>query len=269
MSARVAEVAAILDDLAPRSIAEAWDRVGLQVGSIDEPVEGIVVALDPDEAAVQAAIDAKANLLIVHHPLIFRPLERVIYNEPAGKLLQNITARRLNVLVAHTNLDSAHGGINDTLAHALGLRNTSVLKSIDGVADRNVGLGRVGEFSAAKPLSELVTHVKQLLGIQSLRVVGNLNQSIQRLALCSGSGADFLHDARKAGAQCYITADVKYHQAHEARAHHLCLIDPGHFAMEQFAVAPLAERLRAALSRQKFSIAVHAHTQCQDPFRFC
>jgi len=155
MGRTVGEIINFVEKLAPRELAEPWDNVGLQVGSRDWPVKSVWVALDPLHQVVAAACQAEVDLLITHHPLIFKPLTSVDCTTPTGDIIHSALRHHLAIFSAHTNLDSVAGGVNDSLAQRIGLRNLAVLHqgeqegmSQDGQGQLAVqGLGRTGELS--------------------------------------------------------------------------------------------------------------------------
>jgi len=126
----VSDIIRIMETLAPSRLAEEWDNVGLQVGQRDWPVKKVWVALDPAVNVVTGACQEKADLLITHHPLIFRPLKSVDFNTPEGYVIHKASQHQLAIFSAHTNLDSVSDGVNDVLASKIGLKNLKVLKKI-------------------------------------------------------------------------------------------------------------------------------------------
>ncbi|MGM0452208.1 MAG: Nif3-like dinuclear metal center hexameric protein [Thermodesulfobacteriota bacterium] len=165
--AKIADILQILEQIAPRELAEDWDNVGLQFGDAGWPVNRVFVALDPTMASLEAAVDTGADLLVTHHPLIFKPLKSVDVTTPTGAILDLAARKRVAVFAAHTNLDSVEGGINDVLAEKIGLcphaplspaRRTEVCKLVvfvprsdaDSVLDAlsRTPAGNVGDYSA-------------------------------------------------------------------------------------------------------------------------
>jgi dinuclear metal center YbgI/SA1388 family protein len=130
MTATVHDIIKLMERLAPCALAEEWDNIGLQVGQLDWPVNRITVALDPLPEVVSAACAARSDLLITHHPLTLRPLKQIDFNTPIGKIIQQAAQNQLAIFAAHTNLDSASGGLNDLLVSKLGLRNSARLMPV-------------------------------------------------------------------------------------------------------------------------------------------
>jgi len=132
MAATVAQIISILEKIAPSRLAEDWDNVGLQIGQKDWPVQTVWVALDPDPEVVNAACEKGVDLLVTHHPLLFKPLHRIDWETPTGVVIRTALENRLTVYSAHTNLDKVSGGVNDVLTERIGLTNVDVLESAPG-----------------------------------------------------------------------------------------------------------------------------------------
>ncbi|MBO8126036.1 MAG: Nif3-like dinuclear metal center hexameric protein [Firmicutes bacterium] len=343
---RVKDVLKILNNWAPPQAAADWDNVGLLVGERDATVTKILVALDMGEATLEAAIEEGADLVVTHHPLIFKPLKSVTGENRVGRLILDAARNRINLIAVHTNLDVAEGGVSHLLAERLGLSNHKVLVETyaeklyklavmvpqehqDQVRDAiceagagfmgnyshctfsysgtgtfqpreganpyigsvnrlervsevkvesivpeplipkvlnsmleahpyeevaydlfplankgsRLGLGRIGKLEVAVGVEKFLVMVKKALDCGFLRVAGSFPEKIQTVAVLCGSGAEFISSAAKAGADVYITADVKYHQAQEAEFLGLLVVDPGHDVMEFPIVPALAEFL--------------------------
>ncbi|MBC7543755.1 MAG: Nif3-like dinuclear metal center hexameric protein [Candidatus Sericytochromatia bacterium] len=342
-----ARILAALDRLAPPSLAQDWDNVGLQIGQREGAVNRVMVAITPGPDVIQQAISNGCQLLIAHHPLIFRPLKQIDTATPLGDSLTAALRFGLTVFTLHTNYDVIEPGVSSLLGTAIGLRDMRVLRETwrqqysklvtfvpashtdavlaamthegagqigdytecsfrsagtgtfqpsatatpysgdVGVLNREpedrleiqvpqeriadvvkalktahpyeavaydlyplnnkgkiLGLGRIGELAAPMPLQALRQHVQQALGATHVRMSGDPDQGVWRIAVCGGSCADLIPDAEKAGADVLITADIKYHQADDARSAGLCLLDPGHLSSEAPSRAYLATWLR-------------------------
>ena len=277
MQATIADVIEQMERIAPSRLAEDWDNVGLQVGRAGWPVKMIWVALDPLPAVVDAACREKVGLLVTHHPLIFRPLRSIDMDTPTGKIIARAVSSRLGIYAAHTNLDSAVGGLNDLLAEKFGVKNPRVLKpsssgsaspgaSAPGQTAATGGLGRVGDLEHPTTLFQLARQVKEKLGLGNVRVAGDPELRVTRVALCTGSGSSLMADFLASGAQVYLSGDLHYHDARSAEEQGRGLIDVGHFASESLMVVDLARRLSDGLGRDGFDVAV---TPCgieEDPF---
>jgi dinuclear metal center YbgI/SA1388 family protein len=349
-------------------MAEEWDNVGLQVGDPGATVERVLVALDPGCAAVAAACDRGAQLLVTHHPLLFKPLRRLSPDDPVGRVVWQAVRGGVAILSAHTNLDVAADGLNRWLADRLELNNASPLQPLVGrllklvvyvpegydeavaaalfdagagrigkydhcsfrtagigtfrpgegttpftgtpgqreqvrelrletvVPQRRLpkvleklfkahpyeevaydlvplantlpgfGLGRIGSLATTLPLGAFAARVKTALSCQSLRVVGDLQRAVGKVAVCGGSGAGLISEAQRQGADVLVTGDVKYHEARLAEDFGLALIDAGHFATERLAVEELVSRLGAEAVARGWELEIRGHDGEQDPF---
>lgn len=366
--AKLSDIVGIINKIAPPALAEEWDNVGLQVGDTSAEIGRIMVALDPGLPAIDAAIQSSCQLLLSHHPFIFKPLKRITSGDETGRLIQKSIRGGLAVLSLHTNYDTAANGVNDLLARALGLEKLSPLRIVkreellklvvyipethldavmaellqygvmqghydecsfraagigtfrplDGAAPfigtsgkresvaesrfeillpktglqpalkalykvhpyeepafdivpllnegEFAGIGRIGLLPAPLAVREFAVQVKQRLSAASVRVVGDLDRQTAKVALCGGSGMSLLHEAVRAGADTFVTGDIKYHEAREAEALGITLIDAGHFATEQLMVAGLATRLGLELKKRKFDAEVLQCSLETDPF---
>ena len=271
----VGDIIKQVEGLAPAELAEPWDNVGLQVGSREWPVARVWVALDPLPQVVAAACRAAVDLLITHHPLIFKPLKSIDCTTPAGDIIHSALRHHLAIFSAHTNLDSAAGGVNDTLAQNIGLINLRALQQDDrGERGRRgsdepvvQGLGRTGDLPHETTLAALARELKQRLDLEAVAIAGDPTLPVSRVALCSGSGASLLGDFFASNAQVYISGDMRYHDARDVETAGRGLIDIGHFASEHLVVDVLAEKLTDVLNKSGADIAVEACRLEKDPFK--
>jgi dinuclear metal center YbgI/SA1388 family protein len=278
MAATVADIIKVMETMAPLRLAEEWDNVGLQVGQLDWPVRSIWVALDPLYDVVDGACRNGVDLLITHHPLIFKPLRCINFNTPVGSVIQAAAGHKLAIFAAHTNFDSASDGINDVLASRIGLADLKVLKIGDHPAEcypllppatdyiKKQGLGRVGELDETMELLPFALSLKEKLGLEYIKVAGKPDLPVRRVAVCSGSGSSLMKDFYSSGAQVFISGDLRYHDAREVEALNLGLIDMGHFASEYLVVEVLAKRLDKILAAGGKDIKVEACGLENDPF---
>lgn len=270
MPCTIADFISVLEKIAPVTLAESWDHVGLQIGASEAAMTGVLVALDVTPEAIECARQQKLNTLLVHHPLFFKPLHQLVFDTPFAAMVRQAIVGNLNVVVAHTNYDSAPGGLNDELAQALGLQKIRPLRSASSGL-RDAGLGRVGVLSQAVSLKAFLETVRKTFSLVGLRRVGNAKSKIKTVALCGGSGAFLIDAARQAGAEVFLTGDVKYHDAFDARLHGdvgPVILDAGHFSLEQYAMRQLAKRLDAQAKKKGWKIPVVFFDQACDPFHF-
>lgn len=254
----VAEILSFIESIAPTHMAESWDNVGLLCGRKEKEVRKILVALDPFRNVIEAAIEENADLIVTHHPLIFRdPLMAVNEDTEAGRCVLTLIENGIAAINAHTNLDMAPGGVNDVLAQALGLENIRIITPVPGEVP--YGLLRMGTVEE-QPLEQFLSTVKTSLKCDGLRYVPGC-PTVRMVAVGGGSCADGMFEAKAAGCDTLVTSDAKYNQFRTAFELGLNLIDAGHFHTENPVVAVLAEKLRAAFPEVEVKIC-ESHWDC-------
>jgi len=204
----VADILKFIESIAPPYMAESWDNVGLLCGRKEKPVTKILVALDPFASVIDQAIREGADLIVTHHPLIFRDkLMAVNEDTQTGENLLTLMEHGIAAINAHTNLDLAPGGVNDILAATLGLGDVQIIRP-EGTDEqgRPYGLLRSGTV-APQALEAFLAHVKQALGCDGLRYV-NSGKAVSKVAVGGGSCADGMQEALEAGCDTFVTADV-------------------------------------------------------------
>ena len=238
-----------MNRIAPKRLAEEWDNPGLLVGSPSQPVRRILLCLDVSDAVVQYAVDSDVQLIISHHPLIFRPMKHLRTDLPLGRRLRQLIQHDIAVFAAHTNLDIAEGGVNDVLAEALGLSEIVPFERSGKTEEPLLTLGRIGMLPRPLSAKQFAEHVKKALPTSYVRLIEAGTHDIKKVALCSGSGAEFIAKAAFLGADAYVTGDVKYHEAQHAIEEGLHVIDAGHFGTEFPIVHALRQRLESELAK--------------------
>lgn len=232
---RVAEVLAAIERAYPPRLAEPWDTgIGLSVGDPAATVTTVLLAVDVDPATVAEAREIGAELLVTHHPLLFRPVQTVARSTDKGALIHDLIHCGIAHISAHTNADRAVGGVNDALAAAIGLRGSvPLIPSPDNPAE---GLGRVGELVTEMTLAEFAGHIATVLPDTAwgVRAAGDPARPVRRVAVCGGAGGSELGAAADAGADVYVTSDLTHHlaQEHIADPARPALVDIAHFAGE-------------------------------------
>ena len=256
----VSDILRYLETIAPHSMKMEWDNVGLICGSKTTPVTKVLVALDPFEGVVKEAVDFGAELVVTHHPLIFRPLSNITDETSIGRGILLLCRHGISAVNAHTNLDQAPGGVDDVLAQTLGLTNIEVInpKGTDAQG-RPWGLLHSGQVPA-QPLSAFLQRVKDSLGCKGLRYVDGGN-SVRKVAVGGGSCADGMLEALEAGCDTFVTADVKYNQFWDAQDLGLNLIDAGHFYTENPVIPVLAAKIAAHFPEIEVKIS-ETHRDC-------
>ena len=369
MSATVADIIKAMETIAPSSLAEDWDNAGLQVGRKNWPVKKVWVSLDPGLDVVSNACQNDADLLITHHPLIFKPLRSIDFGTPTGSIIHMAARCKMAIFSSHTNLDIVAEGLNDVLAESIGLKRLKALgkpvenekiklviyvpedyekKILDAIfqtkagnigeysactfrnrgkgtfrpgsmatpfigktgeitgadeirietvvqkddlsdvieyvrshhpyetmaydiyplltnENRN-GIGRIGEFDEKIELKSLALKIKEKMRLKYVKISGNNELTVKRAAVCTGSGSGMMKYFLSSGAEVYISGDLKYHDARDAQAANLGIIDIGHFASEHLIVDVLAKRLERILSEAGMNIEVKPYSLEDDPF---
>lgn len=265
MMMTVAELLEIIDRIAPFSLAEDWDNVGLMLGSPESRVTGLVFSLEPDQAAIETAVRTGADCLVCHHPLIFKPVSRLDLASPVGQSVELAIRAGLNILAAHTNWDAAPGGVSDVLAERLDLTDLTPL--LPAPEPAGAGLGRVGDLAENIALDQLADRLKAALGLESVRVTGPTGRPVGRVAVCGGSGGGLVSAAVAAGAEALVTGELGYHDALDAQALGLGVIAAGHYATEWPAMAVLADRIITELKNRGASPPVELSPGHGEPFR--
>lgn len=257
--ATVADILHYIETLAPRSMKESWDNVGLNCGHLDRQVTKILVALDPFAHVCREAKDFGAQLLVTHHVLIFQP-GFLTDTDEQGRNALFLIENGIAHINAHTNLDVAPGGVNDCLAAKLGLSGVRVIHP-SGVdeAGREWGLLRCG-YTEEQSLASFLTFVKEALGCEGLRYVDG-GKPVRKVAVGGGSCGSEMLEAVDAGCDTFVTSDIKYNQFWDAKDLGLNLIDAGHFYTENPVVFYLAAKIQAAFPEIAVKIS-ETHCDC-------
>ncbi len=369
--ATVGRIAEFMEELAPLHWAESWDNVGLQVGAPDRPADRILVALELTGSVAEEALATGANLVVVHHPAIFRPLKALRFDSAPGRRLEKLIQAGISLYAAHTNLDQSKGATNDTLAAAAGLTEFEVIQKVgeerfvklvvfvpkgheeavrgalaaagaghignyshctfqtpgtgtflplegtrpfqgeqgrleyaDEIRLETImpenrvqaavramiaahpyeevaydlyplanpgpvrGHGRIGSLAEPVSLGTLAGRLKQTLGLEGLRLVGDPARLIRRLAVGAGAGSPLIELAARRGAEVLITGDIGYHNAQDAIDLGLAVVDVGHYYSERNVVQPVAAYLRQKLAEAGLAGEVLEAQAGRDPFSY-
>ncbi|RKQ36187.1 Nif3-like dinuclear metal center hexameric protein [Kocuria tytonis] len=272
------DVVAAADSLWPFHLQEDWDASCLAVGRPESVVERIHLAVDPVDGVVREAVEAGADLLLTHHPLLLRGVTSVAADGFKGRAVHDLVDHGCALLCCHTNADSARRGVSDALIAACGVNPDDAAPLVPHATDPRVGLGRVGTLAGAVTLRELSDRLAARLPAtaQGLRVAGDPGRRVSTVAVCGGSGDSLFDVVRSHGADVYVTADLRHHPASEARERALgpgehgtpALIDAAHSASEALWLPWAAEDLHRVLASRGFEVAIHVSTLRTDPWDF-
>lgn len=244
--ATVKEIEAFLFSKAPKDLAMSWDNVGLLVGYPDQEVKKTLVALDITQEVAEEAAELGAQLIVAHHPVMncaWEKVQTVRADTLQGRILIKLLTNGISGICMHTNLDAVEGGVNDALAHRLGLKNICQLRQ-EGLdpQGRPYGIGRAGEVNGFDDLRAFAAFVRDTLNANGLRLE-DAGRPVHRVAVGGGACGDMLSDAAELGCDTFVTADVKYNLFLDARAMGINLIDAGHFSTENVVCPVLVDWL--------------------------
>lgn len=364
------EVIQLFEQFSPKAYAIEGDKIGLQIGRLNKPIENVMITLDVVESVIDEAIENKVDLLIAHHPPIFRPIKKLTTDTVYGKMIEKCIKHDIAVYAAHTNLDVAPDGVNDLLAHALELTNLEVLvptyedklkklvvfvpaeheKTVreaigqagaghignysncafttkgegsflplentnpflgeegkleivsevrfetifpESLQKRivqamikahpyeevaydiypldnsgiSLGLGRVGQVKEETTLKEFAEYIKVNLDVERVRMVGDPNSIVKKVAVLGGDGNKYIQQAKHKGADVYITGDLYFHVAQDALMLGLNVIDPGHH-VEKVMIKGVSSKLGDMCKEKKFAVNVFGSVIDTNPFLF-
>ncbi|MCY8490419.1 Nif3-like dinuclear metal center hexameric protein [Bacillus atrophaeus] len=364
------QIIQLFEQFSPKAFAVEGDKIGLQIGTLNKPVKNVMVTLDVLESVVDEAIEKNVDVIIAHHPPIFRPLKHISTDQPGGRLIEKCIKHDIAVYAAHTNLDVADGGVNDLLAEALELENSEVLvptysdplkklvvyvpkeyeekvrtalgnagaghigeyshcafssegigsfKPLDGAEpfigevgelelvhevrletvfpaslEKSVikamikshpyeevaydiyhveqaaiekGLGRIGKLKDNMTLQEFALFVKEKLQVNGVRMVGDSKSVVKKVAVLGGDGNKYIYEAKRKGADVYVTGDLYFHVAHDAMMMRLNVIDPGHYA-EKIMKEGVVKTLNAMCAEKNYNVHIFVSETDTNPFTF-
>lgn len=273
-SLRLHHVLSALEQMFPADTAQSWDRVGLVTGDPEQPIRRIHAAVDPTLEVIEEARAAGADLLITHHPLLLRGVHSVATTSAKGAAVTSLVVGDVALYVAHTNADVAEPGVNTALATACGLTETEPLTIEEGRA-----MGRVGDLDEPVTLADFAARLARALpsAPAGIRVAGPADGQVRRVALLGGAGDGLIEAAAAAGADVYVTSDLRHHPVLEAREDAAMtggtpfLVDAGHWATESLWLEEMLGRLGesvAAAGHDVIGLETHVSTICTDPWSF-
>ena len=237
----------------PAAVAEDWDNVGLLTGDDESEVKHVFLALDLIEAVLDEAIQAGADMIVTHHPMIFSGIKKINNHSFTGRKILTLIQKGIVYYAMHTNYDVL--GMADLSADYTKMHDTTVL-SITEERDGEVqGFGRVGKLPREMTLREYAQLVKESLKLNDVKVYGNLDSMVKCAAVCTGSGKSMIKDVIKAGADVYVTGDIDHHTGIDTVAQGLALIDAGHYGTEYIFMDAMKKELTQAFPELKISCA--------------
>ncbi|KKI88584.1 hypothetical protein WQ54_30795 [Bacillus sp. SA1-12] len=364
------EVIQLFEQFSPKAYAVEGDKIGLQIGTLNKQVHQVMITLDVMESVIDEAIENNVDLIIAHHPPIFRPIKKLSTDNTYGRMLEKCIKHDIAVYAAHTNLDVANGGVNDLLAEALELTDLEVLvptyedklkklvvfvpeshekamrdalgnagaghignyshcafstsgegsflplngaepfigekgqmefvnearietifpesiqkKVVQAMLKNHpyeevaydiyaldqpgtsLGLGRIGKLKKEITLQEFAEHVKTSLQVERVRMVGNPNSGVRKIAVLGGDGNKYIQQAKFKGADVYVTGDLYFHVAQDALMMDLNVIDPGHH-VEKVMINGVSAKLGDMCKEKKYEVQVFGSMVNTNPFRF-
>lgn len=238
----VGEVCDWLAELAPLGLSEPWDNTGLLLGDPSLSVSRVQTCLTMTVESVSEAVDQQAGLVIVHHPLPFKPLKSITTETTSGRLLWKLARSGIAVYSPHTAWDSAESGINSMLAERIGLHEIHPLvpATVDGL--QNLGAGRIGLMSHAMFVREIAERLRELFPESRTRGVDS-GKPARKIAIACGSGGGLLQAALREGCELFLTGEATFHSCLEAQDAGISMLLIGHFASERFSLVELARRM--------------------------
>lgn len=231
----VNDLCILMEDFAPLSYQEDYDNAGLILGKREVELKGVLICLDVTEPVIDEAISLGYNLILSHHPLIFKGVKTITGKSHVEECLVKAIKNDISIYAGHTNVDSVRNGVNGKMADKLGLLNCNILipRSSKNEEGQEHGLGMVGYLPVAESEVEFLERVKTTFRCQYLRHSTLTGRLVKRVALCGGAGSEFLAEAKAAGADVFLTGEARYHEFF-TQGQHIMLIDAGHYETEQF-----------------------------------
>ena len=216
------QIASVIESFAPLDTQESWDNAGFCIGSPEQEVHGVLVGFDCTPDLVDEAVSLGADMIVTHHPLIFNGLKRIDPDDFVGSAVIKAIRGGIAVYAAHTNADKAEGGVTALMAARLDLRNVQPLVPSN--------LAQIGDLPQPMAPADFLAMAKDAFGLKVLRYSGEGRPQIRRVALCGGSGSEFVGDARSVGADAFLTGDISYHRYLVDKS--MLILDVGHYESE-------------------------------------
>ena len=228
---KVMDIAKEIERFAPKFLMEDYDNVGLMVGDNHKKVDKVLLALDCTKEVIKEAANFNCDLIITHHPLLFKRPKNIIKGDLIGDKVIALVKEDIALYSCHTNLDSAQNGINETIVNMLGFNSNIVIEPNKSENYKDAGIGRLIKLEKESLLCDIIKLVKNNLNIENMRIVRGA-EKVKVLAIINGSGQDLFYKAKSLGADCIITGDTTYHFASDFKEMKISIIDAGHFSTE-------------------------------------
>lgn len=269
MSLKVSDVTKIIEEFAPTKFKESYDNVGLMVGNSNLRVTKILVALDCTLEVIDEAIRNNCNLILTHHPLLFKAPQSITMETVIGRKVIKLISHDISVYSAHTNLDSVKGGLNDIVMEMLGIKKYSTIdKSLNRSQDDNItGIGRIADLENEITLIELCSLVKDVFDIEYLSYSGEETMIVKKVAVINGSGKEYFQRAKELGTNCIITGDTTYHYVSDMCEENIAVIDAGHFNSEWNAFKHIGKMIDNCLQSRGYKNTVMLSKVCSNPYK--
>ena len=231
---KVKDLISYLHEIAPNEYQEDYDNSGLIVGRYEDHIRGVLVSLDCTEAVIDEAISIGANMIVSHHPIVFRGLKSFTSSNYVERVVMKAIRHDIHIFAIHTNLDNvAINGVNGKICNMLGLQNLQILRPKQ--EDISIGAGMVGTLQEPLFTIEFFEHLKNTMQLKTFKHTPICHKIIEKVAVCGGAGSFLLKDAMKAEAQVFITSDFKYHEFFDADGQ-IIIADIGHYESERYTI---------------------------------
>lgn len=247
------EIIDILEKLAPGRFACQWDNPGLLAGRTEKEVKKILLAVDADDVAVKRAVESRADMIVSHHPLIFKPIKSVTDGDFIGRRLVTMIQADISYFAMHTNFDAAPGCMADCVAERLGITGGAPLEEMGEEDGIPFGIGKIGQLKEPVTGRKLAKEIKERFGLPFVTIYGEQmweEEPVTIAAVCPGSGGSTIQAAVDKGAQVLVTGDISHHEGIDANARGLMIIDAGHYGLEHVFMEYMEEYLKNTLGSQ-------------------
>jgi len=250
---KCSEIIEVLETLAPRRCACDWDNPGLLAGRKEKEVKKILLTVDVDDRTVEKAVSEQVDMIISHHPLIFKAVKHITDEDFIGRRLVTLIQSDISYFAMHTNFDSAPGCMADVVAERLGIVFGAPLEEMGEENGVSYGIGKIGVLKAPMNGRAFAKQIKEEFGLPYVTVYGSdlwEETPVKVAATCPGSGGSTIQEALQKGAQVLVTGDISHHAGIDAEAQGLMIIDAGHYGLEHVFMDYMETYLKAQLGEE-------------------